>query len=335
MAAAAARRLATAAAAPLPLFGSLFDVLTPDVGARLARDGVAVVDGALTRDGAATVRAELAALKSLNLLTLNATHLVHAGTRELLPKAGVWEAEPAPGSAAAAAAPALAAAAADSTLAVLLSVVCPSLDLRGASILKAQLNEGHGACFPIHLDTDEAVDARSVTAIFYADAEERPRGDGALRLWSRLAGPPLDVRPAPGRAVLFSAARVPHRVLPSSSPRHCFSVWLSSGRRRPPPAGVGEVVAALARKGAGPAAARAALLVEPDGRRALARVRLGREWDESLVASHPASAALNAARAARAADEATLRAAFASVGVDPDEEGLGDADGDPVARWFW
>jgi hypothetical protein len=33
--------------------------------------------------------------------------------------------------------------------------------------IKLQYNEGLGGCFPMHLDSDAALDGRTVTAIFY------------------------------------------------------------------------------------------------------------------------------------------------------------------------
>lgn len=342
----ARRHLASAAAfTAASLFDALPAALTPAVGAALVHRGYAVVDGALPPGGAATVRGEVEALRAGGLLRLNSTRLVAgagAGATAHLTKAGVWEAEPRAGAqgdaaaATAAAAPALAAAAGDGGLATMLSIAAPSLDVGGPSFLKAQLNAGAGACFPIHLDTDEAVDGRRVTAIFYAGGGDGAGRAGALRLWPTLdADAPVDVAPLAGRAVLFSAARMPHRVLPTTTPgRTCFTVWLSSRRPRPPPPPLASIIASLLAARATPADARRTLLAEPDGRRALAAVRLSTEWRASLVESHQPGPALDAALAARAADTAAVEAAVARVGVDAREAGLGEAEGDPAAVWF-
>jgi hypothetical protein len=334
-----ARRAASTASESDSLFAALPAVMTPAVGAALVRRGFAVVDGALPPGGAATVRRELAALQAASLLQLNTTRLVAgagAGGQTHLPKAGVWEAEPSAArgaAAAAAAAPSLADAAVDTTLSAMLGVVAPAIgDVAGPAFLKAQLNTGAGACFPIHFDTDEAVDGRRVTAIFYGGG-----GDGGvLRLWPTLdPAAPVDVAPLPGRAVLFSAARMPHRVLPASAPgRACFSVWLSARRPPPPPRPLASIIASLLAARAPPAVARATLLAEPDGRRALAAVRLGEAWRRSLLEAHPPGPALEAALAARDADTAAMEAAVASVGVDAREAGLGEGEGDPRPAWF-
>ena len=327
------------------LFSSLPSCLTTAVGSALTSRGFAIVDNALPPGGAAAVRGELAALHAASLLILNSTHLVAGGTRTLLPKHGVWEAEPRAGGAAAAVAPSLAAAAHDVTLATMVSVAAPSLDVAGPSFLKAQLNLGSGGCFPIHFDSDEAVDGRRVTANIYAGGgdDEAESGEnasspppGALRLWPTLdPHASIDIVPHAGRLVLFAATRLPHRVLPTrAAGRTCFSVWLSAGRPRRPPPPLAAIVADLTAARASPATARHRLLAEPDGRRALAAVRLAALWDESLVEAHPPGPALDAARAARAADVAAVEGACARVGVDPHEAGLGEAAGDPRGAWF-
>ena len=45
----------------------------------------------------------------------------------------------------------------------------PGLRLGGGAfqMLKAQLNAGDGACFPMHFDSDRAIDGRAITAILY------------------------------------------------------------------------------------------------------------------------------------------------------------------------
>jgi hypothetical protein len=63
-------------------------------------------------------------------------------------------------------------------------------------------------------------------------AEGGPGPGGQLRLYPWPAGPPVDLEPRFNRLVLFSSARMVHRVLPSRRPgRACFTIWLSSARR--------------------------------------------------------------------------------------------------------
>eukprot|EP00873_Tetraselmis_striata_P006801 jgi/Tetstr1/427065/TSEL_017270.t1 len=57
-----------------------------------------------------------------------------------------------------------------------------------------------------------------------------PSHGGQLRLYPFPLSPPIDVPPVNDRVVLFSATRMPHRVLPSSAAvqRCCFTCWLSN-----------------------------------------------------------------------------------------------------------
>ena len=413
-----------ASAAPPDPWGALPAALTPAHAASLVDRGYAIVDGALSADTCAAVRGELDTLRAAGLLRLNSTHLVPpgGGPRRLLEKRGIWEAEP--GDAGfAEAAPTLAAAATGApSLAALLAALEPRLDVTGGSVFKAQLNEGRqrdkregekqgaeafqvwrgngrprptppsrpspggGACFPIHVDSDETLDARRVTAVAYAGSDDWQPADGsggndsspplsppggALRLYPTLAGPPLDIAPVPGRLALFSACRLPHRVMPAAARRWCFSIWLSARPRgsptAPPPSVAAVVERLVAERGgtwglgggrggerggtrgspvtplnaptpsdppATAAAARAALLASPDGRRALYRLRLAGEWADSLREAHPPGPAADVALATHAADGEALAGLLARVGVDARAAGLGEGEGDPPAAWF-
>lgn len=282
----------------------------------------------------------------------------------LLEKRGIWETDTWGGSAVSARAPLLSLAGREGarSLAALLSVLCPErFSLSGPAILKAQLNDGldrggegplggggEGAggraegggggggeraspsfpCFPLHFDSDESVDGRRVTAIFYlsekaqsAEEEKDAAPGGELLLWpdlfrrrSRGKKPssgspstssespllPLAVAPRAGRLVLFSACGMPHAVSPSRRRRHCFTVWLSEGderRGRRAERGEKEKEEGEARRGGGNDARkrRRRILSSQSGRRAAARVLLSPAWRRSLVAAHPPGPALDAA----------------------------------------
>lgn len=106
-----------------------------------------------------------------------------------------------------------------------------------------QANDGSGACFPLHFDSDETVDSRRLTALFYLNPDwrarsalqlpraapascsgaasahcpngtaracaRRKRGDGGeLVLYPSLTRKVL-IEPVLDRLVLFSGARVP------------------------------------------------------------------------------------------------------------------------------
>ena len=98
--------------------------------------------------------------------------------------------------------------------------------------IKLQVNEGQGGCFPCHFDSDEALDGRKVTAIFYLNPSWKPGEGGELRLYP-WPSPPLDIAPIADRLVLFSSTRMWHRVLPSGMrDRACFTIWMSQSSRR-------------------------------------------------------------------------------------------------------
>jgi len=69
---------------------------------------------------------------------------------------------------------------------------------------------GGGACFPIHVDSEESVDGRRLTAILYLNPGWRPEHGGHLRLYPPFA-PPVDVEPRHDRLVLFLSNRMLHR----------------------------------------------------------------------------------------------------------------------------
>eukprot|EP00271_Cylindrocystis_brebissonii_P014769 TRINITY_DN362_c0_g1_i5.p1 TRINITY_DN362_c0_g1~~TRINITY_DN362_c0_g1_i5.p1 ORF type:complete len:450 (-),score=23.28 TRINITY_DN362_c0_g1_i5:372-1721(-) len=90
--------------------------------------------------------------------------------------------------------------------------------------VKAQVNFGDGACFPIHVDSDleNVSDQRVLTAILYLNDEWE---GGALRLYP-LPFSPVNINPAMGRLVVFPTGSCLHRVLPSRSPRLSLTHWI-------------------------------------------------------------------------------------------------------------
>lgn len=69
---------------------------------------------------------------------------------------------------------------------------------------------GGGGCFPMHFDSDEQLDGRRVTAIFYLNDNWQPHHGGQLRLYP-FPAPPVDIPPLGDRLVLFSSTRMLHR----------------------------------------------------------------------------------------------------------------------------
>jgi hypothetical protein len=206
--------------------------ITPAVCEHLRVCGYAVVDNVFGDACAAALRDEVVALR--HTMHRNATHLVRGGgggghRPTLVPKQGIFEAE-LMSPVTQALAPFCSQLQADATLRVMLSLLAAELRLE-AQAIKLQRNAGDGACFPIHTDTDAAVDGRRVTAIWYLNPGWRPEHGGQLRLYPFPAAP-LDIDPLNDRLVLFSSRRMLHRVLPAHHERYCFTIWLSEAQQR-------------------------------------------------------------------------------------------------------
>ena len=95
---------------------------------------------------------------------------------------------------------------------------------RGRAI-KMQVNDGHGACFPVHVDNPGRPNKRKLTLACYLNPDWEPDHGGEIELLPFLAGPAVRVAPRMNRVVLFASDHMFHRVLPSSRQRVCFTVW--------------------------------------------------------------------------------------------------------------
>ena len=62
----------------------------------------------------------------------------------------------------------------------------------------------------MHYDSDEQVDGRRVTAIFYLNSDWRPSHGGQLQLFP-FPDDPVAIEPIADRLVLFSSCRMLHR----------------------------------------------------------------------------------------------------------------------------
>ena len=110
----------------------------------------------------------------------------------------------------------------------------PSLCLQGGEILPISMlacYPGGGALFKRHVDNSaDAPDERAVTAIIYLNPEWTPADGGMLRVFpmrGEEAAPALEVAPTCGTLVLFWSHRVPHEVMPASTPRYALSLWMT------------------------------------------------------------------------------------------------------------
>jgi hypothetical protein len=233
----------------------------------------------------------------------------------------------------------------------------PPLRLDNQTV-KLQANDGSGGCFPIHVDAAEdlgraggdqqqQVDGRVVTCILYLSPSEgydAARHGGQLRLFPLLppaARTAVDVLPLEGRLVLFSSARMPHRVLPARGGRirECATFWLGRG----PAAAVTHARGLQAQfwqsEGGGgggvplPLEAQLARLLSPRLRPLAARVLLADEWEASLLESHAPGPERDAALERHRRELETARSALAGrmglsdaiEALSADEEGGGGA----------
>ncbi|GLC68387.1 hypothetical protein PLESTF_000685600 [Pleodorina starrii] len=289
------RRLLGTSATAGPEVASAFErAITPDVAQHLNDHGYAVVDGVFGRDVARQLRAEVVQLYERGLMHKNCTHLVKDNATSLVEKSHIHESELTLDSGIQSAAPLCARLNSDRTLATLLSLFLPQLTLDSQAI-KLQYNAGGGGCFPMHLDSDEQLDGRRVTAIFYLNPGWTEAHGGQLRLYP-FPQPPLDVAPLEDRLVLFASTRMLHRVMPSTAPnRCCFTIWLSQSRRRAfvrhTPSLASLEPASLPSED--PAAA-ARFLMHPSVRQHVCKLVYASEWAKSLEESHGDSEARSA-----------------------------------------
>ena len=122
-------------------------------------------------------------------------------------------------------------------------------------------------------------------------------GDGGELVLYPFPEPPVKVEPVMGRVVLFSAANMLHRVLPSGKPRMCYTTWFfakspetfgdgrSSGTVAKPSPGTGTETRFENEDAAALEEARA--LLRPNTRKHLMRVVHAEEWAASIEAAHP------------------------------------------------
>lgn len=285
------------------------DLPLPDLAAAIApaipalkRDGFAVVDGAFGETWCHLLRDDIITLAERRLLGRNATHLVRRGETAVLAKRAIYEAEPCVDAAARAACPRLTRLYEDDGLARGLE---RGLGERlGRRTIKVQVNGGGGACFPLHFDSDPALDGRVATALLYLNPDWAPRDGGELRLLP-FPRDPVDVEPVFDRLVVFSSRDMLHRVLPSAALRLCLTLWFYASD------GGGDRRAATA------AAPPAGSLADPETRRLAARFRYRDAWAASIEESHDPSPSRDAALANHWADVARIEKVLAARGVDP------------------
>lgn len=200
----------------------------PGVVAELLAEGFVVLEGALEPAFGARLRDEVLALREMGLMDQNRVafggrnfdkpHIFEADLHDAVKRGAcpllgdVW----AEGAGA---------------LCRRLNELCDDLALGETTddvVVKLQLNEGSGGCFPWHYDNPGRPNRRRVTALFYLNPDWGEGDGGELLLLPFLAPVSSATRVAPrhGTVVLFLSDRVVHRVLPSRTPRVAFTLWL-------------------------------------------------------------------------------------------------------------
>jgi Rps23 Pro-64 3,4-dihydroxylase Tpa1-like proline 4-hydroxylase len=164
----------------------------------------------------------------------------------------------------------------DNSLLDNLATFFPEMQLKCQSI-KGQKNEGHGGCFPIHSDSDAFLDSRQITCILYLNENWKPNDGGEIRLYP-FPFSSVDIEPLGGRAVFFSSTNMLHRVLPSLTPRYCFTIWFSGDGKR--------AIDAQGVKKAENVNYQWEYLFHPKLRKHIARVIYSEEWVQSIKESH-------------------------------------------------
>ena len=199
----------------------------------------------------------------------------------------------------------------DRTLLTLLTIYGEgrrNADLVG-QVLKIQHNAGDGACFPMHCDTDGELDGRRVSALFYLQPAWKPGDGGELVLFPSPLARAVTLAPLGGRCVLFAAADMLHRVMPSAVPRACFTLWLFARHL-----GAGRGAAGLDAPAAGDAggqqkeATLQAMWAVPHLRRFVQKAVHRDAWAQSLREAHPDTPARGAALDALHADVSKIEA---------------------------
>lgn len=256
-----------------PFSRSIF-TFTPAALGTLTTSGYAVIPSAVPPEICAALRAEIDALASSSALAPNNTHFVpKSGPPLLIPKPHIYELEThllSPGTLATV--PVLADLSHSRALPATVSCFLPRFTLTDHAV-KAQVNAGRGACFPLHTDSDAAVDKRILTAILYLNDDWGAEDGGELRI---LPFPleEVDVLPMEGTLVLLDAKAMLHRVLPGWKRRYCVTIWMmgtvGQGKEEDGVDGVQLVE----------------VLLRARYRKHVARVALADEWEDSIVEAH-------------------------------------------------
>ena len=256
------------------------------VARALRTHGYAVIDDAIDAASARAMRDEMRALFRANAFKANATVFVSGATQFALEKRGIYECEThALSDAHGALAPMLTSlgqgrelmADANALLGWKDADAGSTTTLTHASV-KLQVNIGDGACFPLHFDSDGALDSRRLTMLTYLN-EDWKVGDGGELVVYPFPEDAKVIEPRFGRVVLLSSQLGLHRVMPSSAKeRLMFTVWFFArdkvGEARAPAPGT-------------TAESQMSALLHPALRKHLCKLVLADTWAQSIEEAHP------------------------------------------------
>ena len=125
----------------------------------------------------------------------------------------------------------------------LLNVMLPASDPTAAlhfQCVKAQINAGDGACFPMHFDSDATLDARKITALTYLNPD-RAEGDGGELVLYPFPAPPVKIEPLGGEGRALSPPSTRSTGFSRARREGCASPPGSSRNARAPEGGGGPV----------------------------------------------------------------------------------------------
>lgn len=267
---------------------------------RFAKDGCAVIDDVLDDRDARIIRDQVRELfrSKASHVTPNTTFVVDVARQQttLFPKRGIHEFDMI--SAGKTGFSLLDSMHEDSAFSYVVGSVLKLVDSDEivTQNVKVQKNDGQGACFPIHYDTDGQYDARKLTCIYYLN--EDPVG-GELVLYP-YGAPRIFVEPRLNRMVIFRSDVIAHRVLPCHAERYCLTIWCSGN----PTSSTHEfdkeklhlLVNALRAVSSDEQkqTIRDAIMDQPMVRKLMTKLALEDEWRQSLVDSHVAGTARDA-----------------------------------------
>eukprot|EP00037_Helgoeca_nana_P007216 m.65913 g.65913 ORF g.65913 m.65913 type:complete len:371 (-) comp18026_c0_seq1:77-1189(-) len=224
------------AAATLPA-GTLAAAITPAATLALEAVGWAVIDGAVGTAVASQLRSELDELRAAGGMHPNQTSFGRPPKRYIKPHVYEYdmhavERDPVAVGRLRAFRELFDHAA--TSLVDRLNALLPDISLeRGkrAVVVKLQYNDGDGGCFPLHYDNPGPPNRRVLTCLLYLNPGWVEGDGGELQLVPFCDGT-VRIPPSHDRLVLFYSDRVLHRVLPTTRPRYCFTVWLDGTAAR-------------------------------------------------------------------------------------------------------